>query len=318
MWEHALTARNVLLATDWKMAKILIVDDDKRITDFLSEQLRGRGHACRSESRGELALERVNLKEVDLLILDVMLPDVSGFEVCRRIRANTEYYTLPILFLSSMNSQEEINHGLAQGADDFVTKPFNTGSLLTRIENLLAVSANATLHDELTNLPNAKSIKLEIQKAITRKMEFVIGYVELMGVNEFFHEVGAENRQKALRHFGRCLHLCARQIEPKFFSIGHMGGGHFVYIINAEKSDLYVERVAEVWNKHLPNFLESVGKPAQLKAWYANKMLNFLLCVTLREDKSTESSRDLFETLSHLRSTASETCQVGIFRDRRS
>lgn len=299
------------------MAKILIVDDDKRITEFLTGQLQGRGHACRAENRGELALERVNLREVDLLILDVMLPDVSGFEVCRRIRANTEYYTLPILFLSSMNSQEEINHGLAQGADDFVTKPFNTGSLLTRIENLLAVSANATLHDDLTNLPNAKSIKLEIQKAITRKVEFVIGYVELMGINEFFQEVGSENRQKALRHFGRCLHLCARQIEPRFFSIGHMGGGHFVYIIDPQKSDVFVERVAEVWRKHLPNFLESVGKPAQLKNWQANNTLNYLLCVTHREDSSTESSRDLFETLSHLRTTAADNCQVGVFRDRR-
>lgn len=300
------------------MANILIVDDDKRITDFLCSQLQNRGHACRFENRGEHALERVNLREVDLLILDVMLPDVSGFEVCRRIRANTEYYTLPILFLSSMNSQEEINHGLAQGADDFVTKPFDTGSLLTRIENLLAVSANATLHDELTNLPNAKSIKLEIQKAITRKIVFSIGYVELMGINEFVQDAGPENRQKALRHFGRCLHLCARQIEPAFFSIGHMGGGHFVFIMHPEKTDLYVARVAEVWGKHLPAFLESVGKPSQLKAWQANNTLNYLLCVTRREDKSRESSRDLFETLSHLRKTAADTCQIGVFRDRRA
>ena len=300
------------------MAKILIVDDDKRITDFLCKHLKNRGHDCQFETRGEPALEKVNIGEVDLLILDVMLPDVSGFEVCRRIRANTELYTVPILFLSSMNSQEEINHGLAQGADDFVTKPFDTGTLINRVENLLAVSANATLHDDLTNLPNAKSIKLEIQKAITRKTVFAIGYVELMGINEFLQEAGAEERQKALRHFGRCLHLCARQIEPQFFSIGHMGGGHFVYIIDPERSNTYVERVADVWSKHVPKFLESVGKPAQVKVWKANHILEYLLCVTHREDNSTDSSRDLFETLSHLRSTAAETCQVGVFRDRRT
>lgn len=299
------------------MAKILIVDDDKRITDFLGSQLQGRGHQCRAESLGERALEQVNLKEVDLLILDVMLPDVSGFEVCRRIRANTDYYTMPILFLSSMNSQEEINHGLAQGADDYVTKPFDAGTLLNRIENLLSVDASATLHDDLTNLPNAKSIKLEIQKGITRRVMFTIGYVELMGVNEFVQEAGAESRQKALRHFGRCLNLCARQVEPSFFAIGHMGGGHFVYIIDPKKSDIYTERVEEVWRKHLPKFYESVGKPAQIKAWQGSHMLEYLLCVTNREEKSTDSSRDLFETLSHLRSTASETCRVGVFRDRR-
>lgn len=300
------------------MATILIVDDDARITEFLSSQLKSRGHACHFENRGELALEKINRNSVDLLILDVMLPDVSGFEVCRRIRANTELYTLPILFLSSMNSEEEINHGLAQGADDFVTKPFNTATLLNRIESLLAVNASKSLHDELTNLPNAKSIKLEIQKAITRKTAFVIGYVELMGVSDFSQEAGRENQIKALRHFGRCLHLCARQVEPSFYSVGHMGGGHFVFIIDPARSDLYAERVSEVWTNHRPRFLESVGKPNQIKVWDGNLVLEYLLCVTQRDADSTYTSRNLFETLSHLRLTATETCRHGVFRDRRT
>jgi len=299
------------------MANILIVDDDKRITDFLCDQLKARGHACRSENRGNQILEKVNMRDVDLLILDVMLPDVSGFEVCRRIRANTDFYTVPILFLSSMDSQEEINHGLAQGADDYVTKPFTPNLLLNRIENLLASSAKTALTDDLTGLPNSKSIKSEIQKAITRKTVFSIGYVELMGINEFHVDTDREQQLKALRHFSRCLHLCARQVEPRFFSIGHMGGGHFVYIIDPEKSDALVERVNEVWGNHLPGFLESLGKPAQLKAWRANRMLEFLLCVTRRETDSNQSSRDLFETLSHLRKTAADNCHSGVFHDRR-
>ena len=299
------------------MANILIVDDDKRITDFLCDQLNLRGHVCRFENRGEQLLEKVNMREVDLLILDVMLPDVSGFEVCRRIRANTDYYTLPILFLSSMDSQEEINHGLAQGADDYVTKPFTPNLLLSRIENLLVSSAKTSVTDEITGLPNSKSIKSEIQKAISRKTVFVIGYVELMGINEFHVDTDRDQQLKALRHFARCLHLCARQVEPKFFSIGHMGGGHFVFIINPEHADPFAQRINEVWNNHLPGFLESVGKPNQLKIWRANRMLEFLLCVTKRDADSTHASRDLFATLSHLRATAAESRHSGLFRDRR-
>lgn len=299
------------------MANILIVDDDKRITDFLCDQLKIRGHACRYENRGDEILEKVNMRDVDLLILDVMLPDVSGFEVCRRIRANTEYYTMPILFLSSMDSQEEINHGLAQGADDYVTKPFIPKLLLNRIENLLASSAKTSLTDAVTGLPNSKSIKSEIQKAISRRTVFSIAYVELMGINDFHVETDREQQLKALRHFARCLHLCARQTEPRFFSIGHMGGGHFVYIIDPEKSDALVQRINDVWGKHLPGFLESLGKLNQVKTWRANRTLEFLLCVTRREADSARSSRDLFETLSHLRSTAEVNCQSGVFRDRR-
>lgn len=299
------------------MANILIVDDDKRITDFLCEQLKVRGHACRAENRGSQILEQVNMAEVDLLILDVMLPDVSGFEVCRRIRANTDLYTLPILFLSSMDAEEEINHGLAQGADDYVTKPFTPNLLLNRIENLLASSAKSVLTDEVTGLPNSKSIKAEIQKAISRKLKFTIGYVELIGINDFHVETDRQQQLKALRHFARCLQLCARQAEPHFFAVGHMGGGHFVYIIDPEKSDIMVQRINEVWGKHLPGFLESLGKANQMKTWKLNRTLEFLLCVTNRESDSTHSSRTLFETLSHLRATAEVNGHSGVFHDRR-
>ena len=300
------------------MAKILVVDDDTRITKFLCEQLETRGHVCTYESRGESALKTVDGSTIDLLILDVMLPDVSGFEVCRRIRANTELYTLPILFLSSMNSEEEINHGLAQGADDYVTKPFNTGALLTRIDNLLSTQSSAPLKCELTGLPTAKSIKLEIQKALTNKTDFTAGYIELIGINEFFREAGREAQNKAFRHFGRCLHICVREMAPRFFSIGHMGGGHFVYIISPEHALAYSEQVNRMWQRHLPKFLEASGKESQLKVWKEKKTLDFLMCVTKPAPERTTSSRDLFETLSHLRGKASAAGHSGVFEDRRA
>ncbi len=299
------------------MANILVVDDDTRITTFLCEQLTSKGHNCTFKSRGEPALESVIQNPVDLLILDVMLPDVSGFEVCRRIRANTDLYTLPILLLSSMDSDEEITHGLAQGADDYVTKPFNTPALIGRIENLLATNLSAPLTDDMTGLPTAKSIKLEIQKAITNRTEFIVGYIELFRINEFFKDAGRDAQAKALRHFGRCLHMCAREVSPKFFSIGHMGGGHFVYIISSDHSQTYSDRVVSVWHKHRARFLEELGKPTQLKAWQQQKTLEFLMCITKRDSDSKASSRDLFEILSHLRTKASENGQMGVVADRR-
>lgn len=299
------------------MANILVVDDDARITTFLCEQLTGKGHNCTFKSRGKPALESVVQNPVDLLILDVMLPDVSGFEVCRRIRANTDLYTLPILLLSSMNSEEEIAHGLAQGADDYVTKPFNTPALIGRIENLLATNMTAPLTDDMTGLPTAKSVKLEIQKSITNRTEFIIGYIELIRINEFFKDAGRDAQAKALRHFGRCIHMCARDVKPTSFSIGHMGGGHFVYIVSPEHSQAYSDRVVHVWEKHRARFLEENGKPAQLRGWHQHKTLEFLMCLTKRDSESKASSRDLFEILTHLRTKASENGQTGVVADRR-
>lgn len=124
-----------------RMTSILVVDDERRYRELLEMNLVRRGYRVLQAADGLSALNAVEVEEPDLVVLDVMLPDLDGYEVCRRIR---EYSQVPIIMLTAKAEREQKIQGLQLGADDYVTKPFAADELLARIEAVLRRSeANA-------------------------------------------------------------------------------------------------------------------------------------------------------------------------------
>ena len=123
------------------MANILLVEDDRAILLGLKENLAFDGHTVRHVLRGDEALERLEAERPDLLILDVMLPGLNGFEVCRRVRKNDR--RLPILMLTARGEEVDKVMGLDLGADDYLTKPFSLPELLARVRALLRRAESA-------------------------------------------------------------------------------------------------------------------------------------------------------------------------------
>ena len=205
------------------MARILIIEDDPEVRETLSVALSQSGHECDTLSTGQGAVEMARQSLPDLLLLDVMLPGVSGFEICRQVRRDPALYTVPILIVSAMCGEQEVSHGIAQGADDYVAKPFDVSNIVQRVNTLLRNQAG-TDSDELTALPGADSIKREIQKRISSKEIFGLGCAELVGLREYARRLGGEARLRAIRHLGRILERCGRSLDEGFF-LGHMGGG---------------------------------------------------------------------------------------------
>jgi two-component system, OmpR family, response regulator RegX3 len=116
-------------------ARILVVDDDPGILDVVRFSLASEGFEVDAESGGEAALEAGRTGDYDLLVLDVMLPDVSGTEVCRRLRA--EGNAVPILMLTARDAEVDRVVGLELGADDYVAKPFSRAELVSRVRAIL-------------------------------------------------------------------------------------------------------------------------------------------------------------------------------------
>lgn len=306
------------------MAKILIVDDDKRTAETLRNTLTAGGHTCTVEPSGVRAIEIARTAGFDVIVLDVMLPGVSGFEICRRIRRDADLYTMPILILSAMSSEEEVMHGLSQGADDYVTKPFDMNNLVQRIESLVRANSDVNAVDALTSLPGADSTKRELQRRISRQDGFGVAYVELLQIREFSYRCGADARGKAIRRLGRALVQCGADLQVTDLLAGHMGGGHFVCVMDPAVCEQYCAAVHKIWTENLGRLYASLGLEREYNAM-VNKLadapktpiLDVLCCVTTHDGKEAINSKNVFEILSHIRHRALESQSGGIHRDRR-
>ncbi len=116
------------------IAKILVVDDEPHMVKLIEANLRVAGYEVVSATDGRSALEAVANEQPDLMILDIMLPHMDGYEVCRRIR---EYSAVPILMLTARGSETDLVHGFDVGADDYLVKPFAISELLVRVRAIL-------------------------------------------------------------------------------------------------------------------------------------------------------------------------------------
>jgi adenylate cyclase len=127
-------------------AKILVVDDTPQNLKLVGDLLGTKGYAVATASNGEEALARMGSEKPDLVLLDVMMPGMSGYDVCRKLRADAETALLPVVLVTSLDPKQERVRGIEAGADDFLSRPINQPELFARVRSLLRVKS---LQDEV-------------------------------------------------------------------------------------------------------------------------------------------------------------------------
>jgi class 3 adenylate cyclase len=142
--------------------RILVVDDTPVNVKLLGDLLTVKGYTVVTASSGKEALEKIDREQPDLVLLDVMMPGMTGYEVCRRLRDNAATAMLPVVMVTALDPGPERVKGIEAGADDFLTKPINQPELLARVRSLLRVKA---LHDELAELNRTLEARVAAQVA---------------------------------------------------------------------------------------------------------------------------------------------------------
>ncbi len=157
------------------MRRILIVDDEERMQNLISLYLTPVGFECVAKASGADALHYLQKKSCDLVILDVMMPEMDGWETCKKIR---EFSDIPIIMLTARTDKSDIIKGLSSGADDYITKPFDSGELLARIEAVFRrtkMQENTTINfNNLTWNPESYSLSYNDKPIQVTPKEFAL------------------------------------------------------------------------------------------------------------------------------------------------
>ena len=179
--------------------RVLIVEDEKALAEILEYNFKKEGYEVDTASDGEIALDKIIFKAPDLIILDWMLPKLSGIELCRKVRSTKKVKNIPIIMLTARGEEEDRLKGLEMGADDYVTKPFSINELLARAKAVLKRIRPIFAEEEVI----FEDIKINIgtHKVFRNSKEIKLGPTEFNLLRFFMENISRVfSRQQLLNH----------------------------------------------------------------------------------------------------------------------
>lgn len=245
-------------------AKILVAEDEKHLRDILGIQLTQAGFEVVAARDGQEALEQVSASPPDLILLDVMMPRVDGYEVCRRLRASFATRHIPIIMLTAKKELEDRITGLEGGANDYVTKPWETKELLLRIRNALEWSRQQRAASPLTGLPGNLSINDEVKRRLARGQPFAMLQVDIDFFKAFNDHYGYARGDEAIQCLARILVETAGHHRGTDTFVGHIGGDDFVVLTSPDRAEELGEEIIAEFNQTVGSLYD----PPDLKLGY--------------------------------------------------
>lgn len=165
--------------------RILVVEDDIDISKMLRIYFDSQGYEVLIANKGNDALDICRTRLPGVIVLDINLPDIEGYEVCRRLRSNTRTSYVPIIFLTQRDERSDRIAGLELGADDYITKPFDIEELKLRVEGAIRRSVREALTHPVTNLPAGKLIEEQLKSVKDSSEPWTLLYFGIRNINAF-------------------------------------------------------------------------------------------------------------------------------------
>jgi DNA-binding response OmpR family regulator len=233
--------------------KLLIVEDDLDVADMLNAYFRVQGYEVFTVNWGEDGVRACQTSRPDLIILDIRLPDIDGYEVARRLRGNRRTSDIPIIFLTEKRERSDRLLGLELGADDYITKPFDVQELRLRIRNALQRAGQDTLTNPVTSLPDGKLVDERIENCL-HKPNWTMLIVSLENLDAFRESYGFVASDDVLRAVSLMVHNAIKEIGNENDFLGHLGPTEFVLITGSEKAANLQERIRSRLEQSLDYF----------------------------------------------------------------
>jgi diguanylate cyclase (GGDEF)-like protein len=232
---------------------LLIVEDDSDISTMLEVYFEAQGYDTVAVTRGEAALEICRRELPNLVILDILLPDIDGYEVCRRLRGNLRTSHIPIIFLTQKDERSDQVAGLELGADDYITKPFDLQLLMLRVEGALRRAGWLSLTSPVTGLPSSKLIEEQLRRLI-RRDGWAVLYVGVNHLDEFNDVYGFVAGDDVLRFAAMLISETVDKVGAGSEFIGHVGGDDFIIVTTPDAAQKIELELAERFGAEVGSF----------------------------------------------------------------
>jgi diguanylate cyclase (GGDEF)-like protein len=216
---------------------VLVVDDDPFIARLLEIELRAAGYDVRVAGDGVQALEAAQDRCPDLVLADVMMPNMDGFELTRRLRQDPRTASVSVIMLTARGLSADKLEGFSVGADDYIVKPFDTPELLARIRGVLRRAREMRAQSPLTGLPGNVRIEEEIESRVGMNQPFAILYADLDHFKAFNDHYGFMRGDQVIQFTARIAQEVALAFSGGDAFVGHVGGDDFVVVCTPETAE---------------------------------------------------------------------------------
>jgi PleD family two-component response regulator len=302
------------------MSRILLVDDDVDLAELVRTKLAAEGHQVFVINTGEDAFEYAKQVRPEICILDIMLPGVTGYQICRKLRKDPELYKVAILILTALGEEPEILHGLEQGADDYLVKPFKLDRLLDKISSLNALLTAIETRNRLTNLPGTDAIKREINHQLARGNPIATVYIDIVGFKAYCASRGQEGYKQVLEFFSQMLINLTRNMGIYECFLAHMGGEHFVVLLKLEDYERFCNTLCATFDQSS----RSLYTRQELEQGYFTALdrngaevrcpfMALSVGVAHTQFRKFKSAKKMFEVLAQVRQMAQPKNGVSVF-----
>jgi DNA-binding response OmpR family regulator len=211
-------------------SKILIVEDDLDVAEMLNAYFRVQGYEVFTVNWGEDGVRSSQQDHPDLIILDIRLPDIDGYEVARRMRADRRTSDIPIIFLTEKRDRSDRLQGLELGADDYITKPFDVQELRLRVRNALKRVSQGSLTNPVTGLPEGALVDEKLSEVIGKDGSALL-FVLLDNMDSFRESYGFVASDDVLRAISLMIVNTMREVSRPEDFLGHLSGTDFVLVL---------------------------------------------------------------------------------------
>jgi diguanylate cyclase (GGDEF)-like protein len=235
---------------------ILVVDDDPFIARLLEIELRAAGYEVRVANDGQRALELAREDCPELVLADVMMPNMDGFELTRQLRQDSRTSAVSVIMLTARGLSADKLEGFAVGADDYIVKPFDTPELLARIRGVLRRAKEMRQQSPLTGLPGNVRIEDEIEGRVQAAEGFAILYIDLDHFKAYNDHYGFMRGDEVIQATGRLVEEVARQTGGSSVFVGHVGGDDFVVVSEADEAEAIASAIARRFDEAVTGFYD--------------------------------------------------------------